>query len=78
MTAMPRITSTAPVARLSVFGAALLANRAAILAHMKVNSTQSPNTSQSGVPPMVKWEIAPVSAVKVIIKTLVPTAVFSS
>ncbi len=78
MITMPSTTSTAPVARLRVFGVALLANRAAILAHMKVNSTQSPNISQSGVPPMVKWEIAPVSAVKVMIKTLVPTAVFNS
>ena len=61
MTAMPSTTSTAPVARLRVLGVALLANRAAILAHMKVNSTQSTNISQSGVPPMVKWEIAPVN-----------------
>lgn len=28
--------------------------------------------------PMVKWEMAPVSAVKVMMNTLVPTAVFNS
>ena len=38
----------------------------------------SPQVSGSGVPPMAKWETAPVSAVKVMMKTLVPTAVFSS
>ena len=31
-----------------------------------------------GIPPMVKWLTAPVNAVKVIINTLVPTAVFNS
>ena len=38
----------------------------------------STHVSVSGMPPMAKWETAPVSAVKVMIKTLVPTAVFSS
>ena len=41
-------------------------------------STHSPHTIQSGVPPIIKWDIAPVRAVKVMINTLVPTAVFSS
>ena len=40
--------------------------------------TQRINTVQSGAPPMAKWETAPVRAVKVIMNTLVPTAVLSS
>ena len=47
-------------------------------AHSRVNRTQRMNTVQSGAPPMVKWETAPVRAVKVIMNTLVPTAVLSS
>ena len=78
ITTIPRITSTTPVARFSVSGAALFANTAAILAHRNVNRTHSMRTGTSGAPPMEKWESAPVSAVKVIINTLVPTAVFSS
>ena len=35
-------------------------------------------TTTSGVPPIAKWLSAPVRAVKVIMKTLVPTAVFNS
>lgn len=44
----------------------------------RVNTTHSASTVQSGAPPMVKWEMAPVRAVKVIMNTLVPTAVFNS
>lgn len=74
----PKATRTIPVARFKVLGSALLAKRAAILAQIKVKITHREKTVQSGVPPMAKWETAPVSAVKVIINTLVPTAVFNS
>ena len=74
----PKITSTMPVARFKVLGSALLANTAAILAQIKVNKTHKIRMVRSGAPPMPKWETAPVRAVKVIIKTLVPTAVLSS
>ena len=67
-----------PVTRFSVFGVALFANTAAILAQIRVNITHSVNTSPSGFPPITKWEAAPVNAVNAIINTLVPTAVFSS
>ena len=39
---------------------------------------QGTQTYQSGAPPMAKWLTAPVRAVKVMMNTLVPTAVFSS
>ena len=52
----PRMTSTTPVARLSVLGEALLANTAAMRAQTSVKSTQSANTVQSGAPPMAKCE----------------------
>lgn len=75
---MPSKTRTTPVARLRVAGVALFANFAAILAHIRVNTTQRIRIVKSGMPPMAKWEIAPVRAVNVIINTLVPTAVLSS
>ena len=78
ITATPSTTRITPVARFRVFGVALLANTAAILAHSRVNRTQRMNTVQSGAPPMAKWDTAPVRAVKVMINTLVPTAVFNS
>ena len=56
----------------------MLANTAAMRAQTSVKSTQSANTVQSGAPPMAKCETAPVSAVKAMMKTLVPTAVLSS
>ena len=56
----------------------MLANTAAMRAHSRVNTTHKPHTSQSGVPPIIKWDTAPVRAVKVMMNTLVPTAVFSS
>ena len=78
ITAIPSTTRITPVARLSVFGAALLAKTAAIRAQTSVKITQSTHTSGFGMPPMAKCETAPVSAVNVMINTLVPTAVFSS
>ena len=75
---IPSTTSTTPVARFRVFGSALFANTAAILAQIKVKTTHRINTGISGIPPIAKRETAPVSAVNVIINTLVPTAVFSS
>nr|DAV92084.1 MAG TPA: hypothetical protein [Caudoviricetes sp.] len=75
---MPSTTSTTPVARLRVLGCARLAKTAAIRAQMSVKTTHSAHVSVSGNPPMAKWETAPVRAVKVMMKTLVPTAVFSS
>ena len=77
-TTIPKITNIIPVARFKVFALALFANFAAILAKTRVNAMQSTNGSQSGFPPIAKCESEPVSAVNVIINTLVPTAVFSS
>ncbi len=78
MITAPRTTRTTPVARFSVLGSALLANTAATRAQISVNTTHSTSAVQSGAPPIVKWEMAPVSAVKVMMNTLVPTAVFNS
>ena len=78
ITAMPSTTRITPVARFRVFGVALFASTAAVSAQIKVNITHKPHTSQSGVPPITKWDTAPVRAVKVMMNTLVPTAVFSS
>ena len=76
--AHPRTASTMPVTRFKVTALALLANLAAILAQSRVDITQNNRQSISGIPPMAKWLMAPVRAVKVIINTLVPTAVFNS
>ena len=54
ITTAPRTTSTMPVARLRVFGSALFAKMAAILAQRKVKATHSARMSQSGEPPMEK------------------------
>ena len=78
MTTTPRMTRMIPVARLRVLASALLAKTAAMRAHSRVKTTQSTQTYQSGAPPMAKWLTAPVRAVKVMMNTLVPTAVFSS
>ena len=78
ITTTPSTTSITPVTRFKVLGVALLAKTAAILAHRKVKTTHSIQVVTSGRPPMAKWDMAPVSAVKVIINTLVPTAVFNS
>lgn len=77
-TTAPNMTRIIPVALFRVFGSALFANTAATLAQKRVNTIQEIQTNRSGLPPMAKWETAPVSAVKVMIKTLVPTAVFNS
>ena len=50
----------------------------AILAQINVNAMQRIKTSRLGNPPITKCETAPVSAVKVMMNTLVPTAVFNS
>ena len=76
--AAPNIVSTTPVARFNVAALALLANFAAIRAHKKVNRIQRIRGRTCGMPPIMKWLPAPVRAVKVMINTLVPTAVFSS
>ena len=78
MTTTPRMTRMMPVARLRVLASALLAKTAAMRAHSRVNTTQSAQTCQTGAPPMAKWLTAPVRAVKVMMNTLVPTAVFNS
>ena len=78
ITTRPRITRITPVTRFRVLGVALLANSAAIRAQIRVNTTHRIHTVQSGMPPMAKWEAAPVNAVNAMMKTLVPTAVFSS
>ena len=78
ITATPSTTRITPVARFKVLGVALFAKTAATLAHISVKVTHSTHTSTSGIPPMAKWDTAPVKAVKVMINTLVPTAVFSS
>ena len=76
--APPRMVSTTPVERLRVAALALFANLAAMRAHNNVDAMQSKRGKSCGMPPMTKWLPAPVSAVKVMIKTLVPTAVLSS
>ena len=76
--AAPNTARTTPVARLRVFAVALFANKAAILAPRKVAITHTSRAPKSGFPSMTKCETAPVRAVKVIMKTLVPTAVLSS
>ena len=63
-----------PTTRLRVLASDLFAICAAILAHRRVNMAQSIRQVISGVPPIAKWLMPPVSAVKVIMKTLVPTA----
>ena len=77
-TATPNTTRITPVAILSERGLALFAIFAAMRANISVNTTQSTKGSISGKPPIAKCETEPVRAVKVIIKTLVPTAVLSS
>ena len=72
------LTTLAAGGHVLVLGLALLAKTAAILAHIRVNAMQRMNTNQSGVPPIIKCEAAPVRAVNVIMNTLVPTAVFNS
>ena len=75
--AAPRTAKTIPVTRLSFRADVLLANTAETLAPIRVNNTQQMRAVISGREPMAKWETAPVRALKVIINTLVPTAVLS-
>ena len=76
--ATPRITKMDPVTRFKTRGEALLARDAATWAKMSVLMIQMIRASISGKPPMTKWLTEPVKAVALIMKTLVPTAVFSS
>ncbi len=76
--AAPSMARTMPVTRFNVTGSALFASFAAILAHSRVEIMQKRRHHTSGMPPMAKWLTEPVNAVKVMIKTLVPTAVFNS
>ena len=55
-----------------------MARTAATLAKIRVLTMQRIRITASGAPPIAKWLKAPVRAVKVIMKTLVPTAVFNS
>ena len=73
ITTIPSSTNMTPVAQINVFGVALYAKTAAMLAHIRVKSTHNISTVQSGAPPMAKCDAAPVNAVKAIINTLVPT-----
>ena len=66
---MPSTTRITPVTRFRVLGVALLANSAAIRAQIRVNTTHRIHTVQSGMPPMAKWEAAPVNAVNAMMKT---------
>ena len=50
----PNMVSTTPVARFNVAVLALLANFAAILAHISVNSMHKIRQSTSGIPPIAK------------------------
>ena len=50
----PNMVSTTPVARFNVAALALLANFAAILAHISVNSMHKIRQSTSGIPPIAK------------------------
>lgn len=70
------MTRTLPVTLFNVFGSALFANKAAILAQKRVNTTHAIQTRKSGTPPIAKWKTAPVNAINAIINTLMPTAVF--
>ena len=68
-----------PTTLLRVFGVAIFANLADTAAPKRVNIMQSTRMRGLEMPPfMAKWETEPVKAVKVIMKTLVPTAVLSS
>ena len=77
--AIPKTDNTTPVALFKVFAGALFANLAATLAPIRVNRIHRINAGISGRLPLIeKWDTAPVNAVKDMINTLVPTAVFNS
>ena len=67
-----------PVVLFKTFGVDLLAIFDAIKANNKVDKMQVTRQTILLMPPRTKWLTEPVSAVKVIINTLVPTAVFNS
>ena len=64
--------------RLSSLGVARLAKREASQAPNRADRAHITSAVQLISPSMVKWEMAPTRAKKVIMNTLVPTAVFSS
>ena len=75
----PSIVSPTPKALFIVFSDALFANLEVRRAAMRVKVTHRIRMETSVMPPPIaKWDKAPVRAVKVIMKTLVPTAVFNS
>lgn len=73
-----RMTNTTPVVWFRTLGVLLLAKRAAMRAQSRVDRTQKIRAHRSATPPMAKWLTEPVKAVKAMINTLVPTAVFNS
>ena len=76
---IPSIVRPIPRALFIVFSDALLANLEVRRAAIRVKVTQKNRIEISEMPPPIaKWETEPVSAVNVIIKTLVPTALFNS
>ncbi len=77
MMTTPSTTSTTPVAR-SGLGSGLVGKHGGNARPQQGEHHAQAHTSQSGVPPIIKWDTAPVRAVKVMMNTLVPTAVFSS
>ena len=60
------------------FGGGLVGKQGGQAGAQECEQNTQNQAGMSGMPPMVKWDSAPVKAVKVMIKTLVPTAVFSS
>ena len=79
MTTMPSITSTTPVARLSVLGVRLVGEHSGDTRPEQREEHAEGETPSS--PAHRRWQSGrphPVSAVKVMMKTLVPTAVLSS
>ena len=75
---IPSAVRKIPTIRFSVFPSAPVAILVAIFAQKKVNTVHRINRSIWGGSLRTKLLTAPVSAEKVIINTLVPTAVFSS
>ena len=76
--ARPRIARTIPVTRFRTFASALFANPADTCAPVNVAAIHRMSAGISGLPPIAICDTAPVNAVNVMMKTLVPTAVFSS
>ena len=65
---------TMPTTRFRVTALARFAMAAAIFAQRSVKTTQRMRHVTSGMPPMAKWLMPPVSAVNAMMNTLVPTA----